>query len=259
MKYLIGITSSKSKTQNFINDSYIKAFTTRKTLPIIIPNFFQIKNEIITEKEIKSIQRKAMNFAEKLDALILSGGIDINPVSFEKENLNSDNFNIARDILEAELVKAFIAKKKPILGICRGFQLLGRIYKLKYWQENLKITEEKHSSSLLNIERKEPLHYVHTFGEFAKFCKQDKIRTNSWHKQGFTFNEDGEKFSTEKLLKFINKKPKHQNKNINIIMSTNCVIEGFELTNLPIMGVQNHPEEYEKSIIIKYFINKYLE
>jgi putative glutamine amidotransferase len=62
------------------------------------------------------------------DALVLSGGIDIDPALYE----GSDNYpampeggwNTARDLFEKELFTTALEQNKPILGICRGMQLI---------------------------------------------------------------------------------------------------------------------------------------
>ena len=64
-------------------------------------------------------------YAELADGLLLSGGKDVDPALYGQE-LKYDFviMDKQRDDLEWKLVKAFIEKKKPIWGICRGIQLL---------------------------------------------------------------------------------------------------------------------------------------
>lgn len=265
MKYIIGITASKSKTQNMVNDSYIKAFNTEITTPIIIPNLFENKNEIISQKEIEDIQNHIVLIANSCDALVLSGGVDLNPTLLGEKVKDSEGFNANRDLFEKELVKYFLAQDKPILGICRGFQLLGNTIDLKYFQQDIGITEEIHDASAAGIDydrvgRKEPIHNVHVFGEFKEYLKnhgltEGKIGINSWHHQGFSLTEDGKPILNKDLENAINT----LFGNIEIIMSTNRVIEGFQHKIYPILAFQNHPEEYENSLAIKYFVDKYLE
>ncbi len=59
------------------------------------------------------------------DALLLSGGQDLSPDFYGEEILNdSVKVDAIRDAYEMELCRAFLSKNKPILAICRGFQLL---------------------------------------------------------------------------------------------------------------------------------------
>ncbi len=56
--------------------------------------------------------------------LILCGGGDVDPARFGQENLGSQPPDPVRDQAELELFQAFAEAGKPILGICRGMQLI---------------------------------------------------------------------------------------------------------------------------------------
>ncbi len=59
------------------------------------------------------------------DALLLTGGADVDPVRFGEAAMPKCGKPDAwRDALELAYAKAFLAAKKPILGICRGMQVL---------------------------------------------------------------------------------------------------------------------------------------
>lgn len=61
------------------------------------------------------------------DALVLSGGIDINPELYrgKKEYPNKpERFNDQRDDLESSVFSNALERKIPVLGICRGLQLI---------------------------------------------------------------------------------------------------------------------------------------
>lgn len=62
---------------------------------------------------------------EDLDGLVLSGGSDVAPESYGESPLRSEwRGDAVRDRYEIALVREFIRQKKPVLGICRGAQLL---------------------------------------------------------------------------------------------------------------------------------------
>ncbi len=64
-------------------------------------------------------------YSQLCDALLLSGGHDVDPTWYGEDILNDTvHIDLARDAYEIELAKAFLANGKPILTICRGFQLL---------------------------------------------------------------------------------------------------------------------------------------
>lgn len=58
------------------------------------------------------------------DGLVLCGGGDIDPARFHQENRGSDPPDLKRDEAEFLLCEQFIRAGKPILGICRGMQVL---------------------------------------------------------------------------------------------------------------------------------------
>ena len=58
------------------------------------------------------------------DGLLLCGGGDLDCSLFARENLGSDPPDLLRDKAEMELFHAFFEAGKPILGVCRGMQLI---------------------------------------------------------------------------------------------------------------------------------------
>ncbi len=61
---------------------------------------------------------------EKYDALILSGGGDVDPQRYGEENTACFGVDPARDEAEFRLIEAYLRAGKPIMGICRGHQVL---------------------------------------------------------------------------------------------------------------------------------------
>lgn len=67
----------------------------------------------------------ADSYAADLDALVLAGGVDVSPTAYGEEPLRPEWAGDAvRDAYEIALARAFLAVKKPVLGICRGHQVL---------------------------------------------------------------------------------------------------------------------------------------
>ena len=82
--------------------NYIKAFS---------ENGFSVFGEYLTQRK-------------DYDALVLCGGGDVAPSYYgEKEN-GSNPPDIARDRAEMLLFESYYASKKPIIGICRGMQVI---------------------------------------------------------------------------------------------------------------------------------------
>lgn len=61
---------------------------------------------------------------ERCAGLILSGGADVDPGRYGQENSACFGLDPARDEAEARLIEAYLRAGKPILGICRGHQML---------------------------------------------------------------------------------------------------------------------------------------
>jgi putative glutamine amidotransferase len=61
---------------------------------------------------------------DSLDGLLLTGGSDINPARYGQSNAGSDEVDDVRDELEIRLLREALAVHRPVLGICRGLQLL---------------------------------------------------------------------------------------------------------------------------------------
>lgn len=65
------------------------------------------------------------SYVEDLDGLVLHGGADVSPKSYGEEPLRPEwSGDFVRDCYEISLVQHFLKAGKPILGICRGAQLL---------------------------------------------------------------------------------------------------------------------------------------
>jgi putative glutamine amidotransferase len=63
--------------------------------------------------------------AKPLDGLVLQGGSDVSPLTYGEAPLKAEwSGDAIRDAYEIELVRAFRTQGKPVLGICRGAQLL---------------------------------------------------------------------------------------------------------------------------------------
>jgi len=61
---------------------------------------------------------------EDFDGLCLTGGGDIDPARYGEVNTASLDIDDARDTIELALLERAVARDIPVLGICRGFQLI---------------------------------------------------------------------------------------------------------------------------------------
>ena len=72
---------------------------------------------------------EAARIADDLDGLVLAGGVDMSPTSYGETARRPEWAGDAvRDAYEIGLLRAFTAREKPVLGICRGHQVLNVAY-----------------------------------------------------------------------------------------------------------------------------------
>ena len=124
MRPLIGISCSMGQAiysmtqdhvpqlQHRLGDSYVKAITQAGGVPVLLPNNLDIS----TVREI----------AAGLDGFLLSGGGDVDPALFGARG-TSDLGTVTprRDDFELALTRYLLNEtEKPILGICRGIQVM---------------------------------------------------------------------------------------------------------------------------------------
>lgn len=65
------------------------------------------------------------DYARNLDGLVLQGGADIAPKTYGEEALRQEwAGDRVRDVYEMELLHEFVEMNKPVLGLCRGAQLI---------------------------------------------------------------------------------------------------------------------------------------
>ncbi len=111
---LIGITTSGrlvSWLKSQSNRDYVEAVSTAGAAPVLIP-------QGPDEADLQAL-------ASRLDGVLFSGGGDIEPWRFNSPKHPSlVSVNPERDRVELALFAAAVRRQKPVLGICRGIQLV---------------------------------------------------------------------------------------------------------------------------------------
>ena len=114
-KPVIGLTSSYEKDQKndriFTNKNYLDAVRHFGGIPVVLPaDAGREELELLTEQ---------------CDGIILIGGDDIDPALYGEEKLNDSIIPAPiRDESEKIVCDLAVEKKLPILGICRGIQMM---------------------------------------------------------------------------------------------------------------------------------------
>ena len=165
--------------------------------PILIPNSLSDLELFLKDLE--------------LDGLILSGGDNIGDTPI-------------RDNVEREIINYSIKEKIPLIGVCRGMQILNQYFSGAVTKTN--------SQDHVNIHHN--LRIIHP--QFSNFLT-DSINVNSFHKNLIT-----QEILGKDLKSFAN-------------YERDNTVEGFFHIKYPILGVMWHPER-ENNSITKLIINK---
>jgi len=85
---------------------------------------------------IRRSKLSAADYADALDGLVLQGGADVSPRSYGQETLHTEwEGDRLRDEYEISLLRGFMDRGKPVLGICRGAQLINVALGGTLWQD----------------------------------------------------------------------------------------------------------------------------
>lgn len=233
-KPIIAITSSMDLNPNRLNDNrtmvsldYSNSVINSGGIPVILPitdNFEVIKEQV-----------------KYFDGLILSGGGDPDPNLYGEDCLQElGDITPERDTFELAILEEFLKTKKPILGICRGLQLMNVFYDGTLYQD-IKYVDT-------NIQHKQkwladlPTHDINILENnilFEIFGK--KARTNSFHHQ---------------MIKDLGREL------TSIATANDGVIEAIQNKNYPFFyGVQWHPEMMASrgNLGMKKIFDKFIE
>lgn len=167
---------------------------------------------------------------DRLDGIFLTGGVDVDPSQYdEPKDALCGKTDKARDWAELQLVRWAVEDKKPVLGVCRGAQLMnvacgGTLYQdvNKFYERSIKHdyfpTPERWTRDM----------YAHVVkiapeSRLADIVKSETIHVNSMHHQGIKKLADSLMANS---------------------WAPDGLIEGVEGKNGQfLVGVQWHPEE----------------
>ncbi len=205
---LIGITANYEDGTCKIAEGYYKSIVAAGGVPVLVPPCDDI--DII------------INTLSRIDALLLTGGADINPLmAGEEPSPLLHSINSERDMPEMVITRLAYNRQLPILGICRGIQTLAVALGGHVMQDIGGKATIKHSQDAgrgvathtVDIEAESTLH---------KIYGSTTIAVNSFHHQAV--DNTGRRFHAT-------------------AHSADGIIEAMESSeHKPIMGVQWHPE-----------------
>lgn len=220
MPAIIGITADQKVghrphypdplTQDLLPHNYVQAVVEAGGLPLVLP---------VGEEDLVA------SYADLLDGLILTGGYDLSPQLYGEEaqaSLKATHWG--RDRSEIAIAQAIIDQHKPVLGICRGLQLLNVMFEGGSLYQDLADHPTAHLKHVQESSLKTPIHAVDLEeGSYLAELLGTKIEINSLHHQAI--KQVGQGFQM-------------------VGQASDGVIEACEKVNAEdyIVGVQWHPE-----------------
>lgn len=161
----------KTKQLNYLENDMASYLARKNAMPILIPD--------IPEDHLEC-------FFMELDGLVLQGGADIAPASYNEVPIGHWKGDAYRDAYELKLIDKAVKQKKPILGICRGMQLLNVYFGGTLYQD----IQTQHEGALKHRDagRYDRLAHVIEFTEGGKleqlYSNHKQPVVNSVHHQG---------------------------------------------------------------------------
>ncbi len=200
------------KTLSYIENDMANYLTQKGVLPVLIPN--------VSDDLLKDIVRE-------MDGFVFQGGTDMAPESYGEKPIGDWKGDAERDAYELKLFDLAFKSDKPILGICRGLQLMNAYFGGKLYQDTK--TQRPEVNVHRDAEQYDHLHHEIRFrpGRLMTriYPNATKPMVNSIHHQSI----------------------KNLGKNLDAIAESteDGVIEAIEYTKAPsgwISAVQWHPE-----------------
>ena len=160
-----------------MNQRYFLAATMVGAVPWMIP---LLDDDLYTLREIY----------ERLDGLLIPGGVDIDPGQYgEAVRPECGNLDPARDRVELQLVRWAIDDGKPVLGLCRGLQVINVAKGGTLWQDLASQNGALHKHDYFPTTGYERDHLAHNVDvvegtRLAALLESNDVPVNSMHHQG---------------------------------------------------------------------------
>jgi putative glutamine amidotransferase len=216
-KPLVGIAADRvpSPTHGLrveLPDKYIEAVIQSGGIPLLIP--------------IGLADNDLGELINRIDGILLAGGGDIEPSLFSGElHPSIYGINLERDEQEIKLTKLALQSGIPLLGICRGIQVMNVAMQGGLYTHILdQVPHAQQHSTDNSLPRDFLAHMVHINpgSQLYHIIHQEEISVNSHHHQGIDSPATGL---------------------ISTAVAPDGVIEAVENEKMPFfLGVQWHPE-----------------
>ena len=214
----VGISCQSSNEHYYLAKAYVEALVLHGVRPLLLPHF---GDEIFVNQIVKELR-----------GLILAGGWDITP-EFYSGNYRGKRHDPVRDRFEILLTKMMFQMKKPVLGICRGMQLINVAFGGSLYSDVSEVTTKNHWQKI-PVDKASHRIFIKRNTKLFQILETDKMEVNSFHHQVI-----------KKIAKGF----------IISAVSEDGVIEAIEHKEHPyFIGVQFHPEYmFEREPFVKLF------
>lgn len=169
---LIGISCGGNESRTSVKTTYVDAVRLAGGIPVLIP---MLRDSAAVEALVRG-----------LDGVIMSGGEDIDPLYFGEEHLPElGEVNAPRDTSDVLIIRTALRLGKPILGICRGEQVLNVVLGGTLYQD---IPSQIPDSELLHRQEEPATVATQTIiikpgSRLSRILGADSIAVNSFHHQ----------------------------------------------------------------------------
>lgn len=153
----------------------------------------------------------------EIDGLLIPGGVDIQPSFYHEENIACGELDPVLDDFEMDALTKTLNAQKPVLGVCRGLQLLNVFFGGTLYQDIFCANCHKrdHEADRVHLTKVVPDTFIY------EVYKKPEIYVNSAHHQ-----------AVKDLGKDL----------VPAQFSQEGILEAFYHKNKPIYAVQWHPE-----------------
>jgi len=211
----------RGKTLQYLEQSMAHSVMRLGAVAVMIPT-------VEHSSEISPWEVATRDYVAMLDGLILQGGADIDPAVYgEERSTHLGPIDAVRDRFELELLRAFADADKPVLGVCRGMQLINVAYGGTLYQdlEAAHVGAVSHRMLDLYDEYTHDIDLVEGGWLQSVYPEVRRARVNSIHHQGI------KQLGTDLIVDAV---------------STDGVLECVRRPNCRFMvGVQWHPEFHD--------------
>jgi len=113
-----GARGLRGKTLQYLEESVAHWVMSRDVMVFMIPT-------VGHQGMLHPSNIRLRDYAKHLDGLLLQGGADVSPQTYAASDMRAEwPGDRVRDMYELELLYEFIESGKPVLGVCRGCQLI---------------------------------------------------------------------------------------------------------------------------------------